>query len=62
MKAEVMPGEKRRIVEIAAGIQKLLKSWVAPLQGSNRWGDPGPRALPWSIVSCPVGAEESGAS
>jgi len=30
----------------------------AALSGLEWFADPGPRALPWAIVSCPVGAEE----
>jgi hypothetical protein len=30
----------------------------AALSGLGWFAGPGPRALPWAIVSCPVGAEE----
>jgi hypothetical protein len=33
------------------------KRCFAP-SGLGSWGDRVPRALPWAIVSCPVGAEE----
>jgi hypothetical protein len=52
------PGQRSGLGRLGHSALKGRHNRCSALSGLGSWGDRIPRAMPWAIVSCPVGAEE----